>query len=253
MTEHEFSGEIVLVTGAAGAGIGQAIARCFAAGGATVIVTDKHPRRTSEVTAAIRSDFPTARVEGYVLDMGDVAQIEAVASTAAAEIGSVTILINNAAVNVVGSIFDYPREEWDRAIAVNLTGPWFLSKQLMRQMRDAGGGNIVNISSFVADVGGAELETAYAVTKGGLNTLTRSCAFEGAPHNIRANTITMGIVYGTKYVDTFPDIARWDTRRLPGKTMATDIAEAAAFLASPRAANITGETLNVAAGVYMRN
>jgi NAD(P)-dependent dehydrogenase (short-subunit alcohol dehydrogenase family) len=137
----------------------------------------------------------------------------------------------------------------------NVNGPWYLSKVFMTQMRAAGGGAIVNVSTVAPDCGGMGLEGPYAVSKGGLNTLTRSCAHEGGPHGIRANTVTMGMVRGTRFSDVLhPEILEDAMRTSPmgGLPHADDIAEAVAFLASERARFITGETLNVAGGSFMR-
>lgn len=252
--EQEFGGRVALVTGAAGRGIGQATARRFAAGGARVVVTDIHERRTREVTEAIATDFPETTVVGYPMDAGDRAQIDEVVADVARTLGPVQILVNNAAINVQGSIFDYDPGDWDWVMRVNLSGAWYLCRATMPLMRDAGGGVIVNVSTYAPDVGGGGVEAPYAVSKGGLNVLTRSCAHEGGPYNIRAVTVAMGAVKGTKFAEDHPQMfERADTTGPLGTFPdATDIAEAIAFLASDRAANITGETLNVAAGAYMR-
>jgi NAD(P)-dependent dehydrogenase (short-subunit alcohol dehydrogenase family) len=251
----EFEGRVALVTAAAGAGIGQATARRLAAAGARVVVTDVHERRTREVTAAIAADHPDTTVIGLPMDAGDRDQIDAVVDEVTRTLGPVQILVNNAAINVVGSIFDYDPENWDWCMRVNLSGPWYLCRAVMPLMRDAGGGVIVNVSSYAPDVGGAGIEAPYAITKGGLNVLTRSCAHEGGPFGIRAVTVAMGIVKGTKFIDDHPEIVeRADTMGPLGSfAEASDIAEAIAFLASDRARHITGEILNVAGGAYMRN
>jgi 3-oxoacyl-[acyl-carrier protein] reductase len=252
---QEFGGKVALITAAAGQGIGHETARRLAAGGARVVVTDIHERRTVAVTEEIAKDFPDTTVVGYPMDAGDRAQIDEVIDEVTRTLGPVQILVNNAAVNVVGSIFDYDPENWDWSIRVNLSGAWYLCRATMPLMRDAGGGVIVNVSSYAPDVGGGGIEAPYAVTKGGLNVLTRSCAHEGGPFNIRAVTIAMGVVTGTKFIDDHPEILEMpNTQTALGRhAEARDIAEAIAFVASDRARNITGEILNVAAGAYMRN
>ena len=251
----EFAGRVVLVTAAAGAGIGQAAARRFAASGATVVVTDSHERRTAAVTAAIAADYPNATVVGHPMDAGDRQAIDRVIDSVAADHGGIDVLVNNAAVNVIASHFDYDPEVWDWVVNVNLTGPWYLCRRILPLMRDRGrGGVIVNVSSFAPDVGGNGLESPYAITKGGLNVLTRSVAHEGGKYGIRAVTVSMGVVRGTKFIDDHPEILEGPDARgvLPWLPCAADIAETIAFVASDRARCITGESINVSSGSYMR-
>jgi len=257
MSEHsEFGGRVALVTAAAGQGIGQAVARRLAAGGARVVVTDIHAGRTEKVTAAIAGDYPAATVVGYPLDAGDREQIDLVMDEVTRSLGPVRILVNNAALNVVGSIFGYEPADWDRVVRVNLSGAWYLCHRTMPIMRDAGGGVIVNVGSYAPDVGGGGIEAPYAATKGGLAALTRGLAQEGGPHRIRAVYLSMGVVKGTKFAEDNAVLLAGipgtigPLGDLPGPA---DIAEAVAFLASDRAAFITGEVLNVAGGAYMRN
>jgi len=251
----EFGGRVALVTAAAGQGIGQAVARRLAAGGARVVVTDIHAARTGQVTAAIAAGHPAATVVGYPMDAGDRDQIDAVLDKVTATLGPVQILVNNAALNVVGSIFGYDPAAWDRVVRVNLSGAWYLCRQTMPLMRAAGGGVIVNVGSYAPDVGGGGIEAPYAATKGGLAALTRGLAHEGGPHRIRAVYLSMGVVKGTKFAEDNAGLLAGlpgtvgPLGDLPGPA---DIAEAVAFLASDRAAYITGEVLNVAGGAYMR-
>ncbi|MGW0043328.1 SDR family NAD(P)-dependent oxidoreductase [Rhodococcus sp. NPDC003348] len=249
------TGRIALVTGAAGAGIGKAIATRLAADGATVVVTDSHERRLAEAVADLRA-LTGGTVVGHVLDVGEREQIVAVTDAVRRELGPISILVNNAAVNVIGSIFDYDPEAWDRVLAVNLSGPWMLSRQVMNQMRDAKvPGVVLNVSTYAPDVGGEGMETPYAVSKGGLSVLTRCCAHEGGPHGIRVNTLSMGMVTGTRFTDTLhPEMQEHERvktvlGRLP---QVEDIVEAAAFLISDRSASITGEIVNISAGSHMR-
>jgi 3-oxoacyl-[acyl-carrier protein] reductase len=251
----EFDGRIALVTGAAGKGLGQATARRLARGGASVVVTDVHERRTNEVASAIAADHPDVRVVGYAMDAGDREQIDAVIADVTRTLGPLQILVNNAAVNVVGSIFDYDPDNWDWCVRVNLSGPWYLCRTVMPLMRDAGGGAIVNVSSYAADTGGGGIEAPYAVTKGGLNVLTRSCAHEGGPFGIRVNTVSCGVIEGTKFVDDHPEIIANARTNVPlgSYPRADEVADVIAFLVSERARHITGEIIGISAGAFMRS
>lgn len=249
------AGRIALVTGAAGDGIGRAVAQRLADEGATVVLTDIHDGRLERAARHIR-EVTGGTVHPRVLDAGDRDQIVEVTDWVLETLGPLDILVNNAAYNVLGPIFDYDPDVWDRVMDVNLNGPWMLSRQAMRQMRDAGrGGVILNISTYAPDIGGLGIEAPYAVSKGGLNVLTRSCAHEGGPHGIRVNTLSMGMVTGTRFTDALhPDMQAAEVGKSPlGRLAAVDeIVEAALFLISDRSAATTGETLNVAAGTHMR-
>lgn len=254
----EFDGRVALVTGAAGVDIGQAIARRLAAGGARVVVTDRSERRTKLVANQMAEDYPETTVVGYCMDVGDRDQIQAVIAEVTQTLGPVQILVNNAVHNVLGSIFDYDPSAWDKCVRVNLTGPWNMCRYTMPGMRDAGGGVIVNISSYAPDVGGVvpgtAIESTYGITKGGLNTMTRSFAQEGGEYNIRTVTVSMGLIEDTVFAQQHPELlARIDVRGILGSMPSkAEIADAVAFLASDRAAHVTGESLNIAAGAYLR-
>ena len=256
MVTDEFRGRVALVTGAAGDGIGRATAARLCAGGAHTVVTDIHAGRVERVTAALAAGAPPGvRVIGKVLDVSDFTAIGAVAHAVATEMGPIQILVHNAAYNVQGPIFTYRPEDWARVMDTNLNGPWYLTKVAMSQMRDAGGGVVVSVSSVAPDNGGNGLESPYTVSKAGLNALARSCAHEGGPYGIRCNVVTMGFVRGTRFAEVLhPDMVAAEASANPLGELphADDIAEAVAFLASDRARYITGATLNVDSGGYMR-
>ena len=250
---EEFAGRIALVTGAAGEGIGQAIARRLARGGATVVVTDVHERRTQEVTAAIAEDTG-ATVRGLLLDIGDRHQAARVMAQVEDELGPVTILVNNAALNVQGDIFDFDPELFEHVIAGNITGCWYLAALAGQHMKRAGGGAIVNIGSIAADRGSAAYEPAYAMSKGAMHSLTQGLAKAGGPFNIRANEVTMGVVAGTRFMKSRQDVLDEFLPQVPlGRhAVPEDIAEAVAYLASERSAFITGDILNASGGFMFR-
>jgi NAD(P)-dependent dehydrogenase (short-subunit alcohol dehydrogenase family) len=123
----------------------------------------------------------------------------------------------------------------------------------MPGMRDAGGGAIVNVSSYAADTGAAT-EAPYAVSKGGLNVLTRTCAREGGSFGIRANTVTAGVIRDTKFVADHPELLGRAVADAPlgSYPSAAEVAEVIGFLVSDRARHITGENVYVTAGAYMK-
>jgi len=249
-----FAGQAAFVTAAAGKGIGQAIARRLAEGGAAVAVSDVHERRTREVSEAIARDTG-AKVVGLPFDVSDWRSAPAVVAEAAKALGPIRILVNNAAVNVQGSIVDYDPETFERLITANLTTPWYLCQLVFPGMRDAGGGAIVNISSVAGLSGGSRVEPPYAAGKAALHEITRGLALVGGPHNIRANAVTMGVVTGTRFIDELnPEIAKAELPKVPMGRHATveEIVDAVEFLASDRARFITGEILNVTGGYYLR-
>jgi NAD(P)-dependent dehydrogenase (short-subunit alcohol dehydrogenase family) len=253
-TAAPFAGQTVFVTAAAGRGLGQALARRFAAAGAAVAVTDVHERRTREVSEAIARDTG-ARVIGLPFDVCDWRSAPAVVAEASRALGPIRILLNNAAVNVQGSILDYDPAEFERLLTANLTTPWYLSQLVFPGMRDAGGGSIVNISSVAALSGASRVEPPYAAGKAGLHEITRGLALAGGPHNVRVNAVAMGVVTGTRFIDELhPEVAARELPKVPlGRhSSVEDIADAVEFLASERARFITGEILNVSGGAYLR-
>ena len=144
----EFEGRIALVTAAAGAGIGQATAR----GSRPAARTSWSPTSTSAAPARSprrsRPTIPTRRSSATRWTPATAPRSTTVVAEVTRTLGPVQILVNNAAVNVVGSIFDYDPEHWDWCVRVNLSGPWYLCRAVMPLMRDAGGGVIVNVQQL---------------------------------------------------------------------------------------------------------
>ncbi len=235
-----FSGRAVLVTGAAGGGIGEATARRFARDGAEVIVTDSHELRCREVAEAIGA-------RSITLDVGDRAAIDAAVSQA----GRVDVLVNNAAVNVLGSVVDYDPADWDRVMDVDLHGCWYLAKRVLPQMIERRAGSIVNVSS-VAGMVNAGREGPYAAAKAGLHSLTRTIAGEAGPFGVRCNAVAVGIVR-TRFVERnlaglAPEVERTPLRRFGEPD---EIASVIAWLASDEASFVTGAIINASGGWYM--
>jgi NAD(P)-dependent dehydrogenase (short-subunit alcohol dehydrogenase family) len=247
----ELAGKVALVTGAGGSGCGSAIARRFAREGAAIIVIDSHDRRGRAVASEIETELGV-RATPCIVDITDRPALDKALGQAVAEVGPVDILVNNAAINVQGSIFSYSPDDFDRVLATDLTACWYLIRQTIGSMRERGGGSIVNISSVAAYIGGGGVEAPYAASKAGLHDLTRGVAIEGGPYGIRCNAIALGMIrtlFVERSMEMFePHIALTPLRRL-GTT--DEVAEAALFLASERSSFITGEILNLSGGYVL--
>jgi NAD(P)-dependent dehydrogenase (short-subunit alcohol dehydrogenase family) len=248
---NEFAGRVALVTGGAGAAIGSTTCRILASYGAAIVVLDNHERRTRETANALGVEYgvPTLPV---VADIGDRAACDRAISEAQAEFGAVDILVNNAAINIQGSIFDYDPADWDNVINVDLTAAWYLMRMLVVGMRDRGWGSIVNITSVAGYLGGNGREGPYGAAKAGLHDLTRAVALEGGPHGIRCNAVAPGLIR-SKWVDA--QAGRYqsfiDETPLRRHGNPEDVANTVAFLVSEESAHITGQIINVSGGWYL--
>jgi NAD(P)-dependent dehydrogenase (short-subunit alcohol dehydrogenase family) len=250
----ELQNRTVLVTGAAGDGIGRSVALRASQEGATVIVTDVHESRTQAVVELISRESGAA-VFGLHLDITDPAAASAAIEEAIRLAGPITVLVNNAALNEMGDIFEFDLGRFQDIVVADLVTPWYLSRLVFPGMRAAGGGVIINISSVAPDVGQAYIEPPYSVAKGGLHALTKGLARAGGPYNVRCNAITMGVIEDTRFMQTNRFFLEDELLKVPlgrhGRT--SDIVEAVVYLASDRASFVTGEILNVDGGYCMRS
>jgi NAD(P)-dependent dehydrogenase (short-subunit alcohol dehydrogenase family) len=243
-----FQGRVALVTGAAGAGIGSATARRLAREGAAIVALDRHAARTEALVAELRSRYDVP-VLGVALDVTDRPAVDDALRDASRALGTIDVLVNNAAINVQGSVFDYEPDDFDRVVAVDLTACWYLTQRVIGPMRTLGRGSIVNISSVAAYNGGRGREAPYSAAKAGLLELTRSVAIEAGPYGIRCNAIAPGLVE-SKFVDKHRARFQADADATPLRRhgQPDEIANVVAFLVSDESSFITGEVINVSGG-----
>ena len=242
-------GKIAIVTGAS-RGIGKAIALELAARGVVVVGT-----ATSEKGAeAISLYFDEAGLKGYgkVLDVTQPDQIEALVKWVNEELGTPTILVNNAGITRDNLLMRMKEEEWQAIIDTNLTSVFRMSKAVLRGMMKAREGRIISIASVVGLMGNAG-QTNYAAAKAGIMGFSKSLAREVGPRGITVNVVAPGFI-DTDMTRALPDAQRDAlTSQIPLQRLGEpeDIAKAVAFLASEDASYITGQTLSVNGGMVM--
>jgi len=240
-------GEVVLVTGAS-RGIGAAIADELASLGAKVIGT-----ATTEAGAqAIGERLAAHGGAGRSLDVTDGAAVEALIDAVSKEFGAISILVNNAGITRDQLLMRMKDEDWQAIIDTNLSSVFRTSKGVLRGMMKARKGRIINIASVIGLTGNPG-QANYAAAKAGIIAFSKSLAREIGSRGITVNVVAPGFI-DTDMTRSLPEEQR---TALLGQIAlgrlgaASDIAKAVAFLASPAAAYITGETLHVNGGMYM--
>ena len=245
-SSHHLLGEKrILVTAAAGAGIGFATARRCAEEGATVVISDKHEERLKDAAAQISElaeEYPLA-IPCDVTNEDDVQRMFA----AAEEAGRLDVVINNAGLGLTKDLVEMTDDEWRAVLDVTLTGTMRCTREALKRMIPRGAGAVVNNASVIgwrAQAG----QAAYAAAKAGVMALTRSAAMEGAPHGVRVNAVAPSLAIHPFLSKVMPEpelqrLVELEAFKRSAETW--EVANAIVFLASDYSSYLTGEVISV--------
>lgn len=244
----DYSGKVVGVTGAASQrGIGFAIAKKFLESNASVAIFDLNEEALQEAAEAL-GKYGT--VKGYVLDVSKEEDVKVKFAKAYEEMGSIDIFVNNAGIYPQSALMDMDSKLWDLTMSVNLKSVFLCSKEAFHYMKDKGG-VIINAASYAAVLGSAG-SGAYAASKSGVYSLTKTLAAELAPYNIRVNGFIPGVIETgmTQLVVEERKDALVSAIALHKLGKPEDVANVAAFLASEEASYLTSAFVEVTGGKF---
>jgi meso-butanediol dehydrogenase / (S,S)-butanediol dehydrogenase / diacetyl reductase len=242
-------GRVAVVTGAS-SGIGREIARVYAKEGARIVGFDRAKEGGEELIASLEAEG----AENPFFLRGDVrvaAEVEDAVAAVIQEAGRIDVLVNCAGVREIGDVYEMQAEEWDNVLAINLSGVFYWCQAAARRMRESGGGSMINISS-VAGLIGFSHRPAYTAAKHGVIGLTKSLARDLAPAKIRVNSICPGLIR-TPLTESYFSDERFEQELailVPQGRYgeASDVAQAALYLASDMASYVNGIALTVDGG-----
>ncbi|MFF0488632.1 SDR family NAD(P)-dependent oxidoreductase [Nocardia sp. NPDC004068] len=247
---NRFDETIALVNAAAGAGIGAAVARRLLAEGATVVITDRNPKRLNGFHARLREEYPAERVSASVVDAADEDQVNELFTRVGETYGRLDVLINSVGLNQLSPFPQTTRESWDTVLHTSLTSHFLHARAAWPLLRRSGAPAIVNVSSLASESPAPFGEVAYASAKAGVLGLTRALAVEGAACGIRANAVVPGLIWNERltagvapeYVDAYRSKRSFDRDGEPD-----EVADVILFLASAASRNVTGQAIKVGA------
>lgn len=245
--------KVILITGS-GSGIGRSTALLFAREGATVIVNDLDEARGIETLKDIHADGG----KGHFIhaDVTQAESVEQMVDQIIEQYGHIDVLFNNAGISGVGALHEVEPDAWERVIQVNIRGVYLPSKYVLPHMMKRKSGNIINMSSCVAEIGLAR-RASYSATKGAVLALTKSMQVDYAAYNIRVNALLPGTIltpFVENYLKTSYDnpetaIASIKKRQLSEELgLPEDVAQAALFLASDESKFMMGSPLYIDGG-----
>ena len=241
---RELEGKVCAVTGA-GRGIGAATAARMAAAGGRLAVIELDPGSGEETASRLREGGAEARA--YAVDVTDEAAVEAAAKAVVADFGGIDVLVNNAGIGLLGPSMSFPLSEWQQTLDVMVTGVFLCSREFGRELRDSGGGTIVNISSLNGLVS-FPMRLAYSAAKAAVISMTQILAAEWAGYGIRVNAVAPGNTRAPmlqKAIDEgFIDIDAYMHHTPLGRLAEPEeIAETILYLAGDRSSYVTGQVI----------
>jgi 3-oxoacyl-[acyl-carrier protein] reductase len=247
MTHNLLPGKVVVVTAAAGTGIGSAVAlRCLDEG-ANVVLSDAHGRRLESTLDELRGEFGD-RVWAHPCDVRSTEQVDALIAAAAKQFGRIDVMVNNAGLGGTGSVLELSDEDWERVVDITLTGTFRCTRAALKHMVAQGtGGAVVNNASVLgwrAQAGQAH----YAAAKAGVMALTRCAALDVAEHGIRVNAVAPSLAMHANLAKVTSEelLHELTGREAFGRAAEPwEVANVMVFLASDLSSYLTGEVISV--------
>lgn len=239
------AGKTLVVTAAAGTGIGSAVARKAIEEGAEVLISDFHERRLGETADRLAEETGT-RPATAVCDVTDEDQVQALVASAVDQLGRIDVMVNNAGLGGSAKVVDMTDEQWSRVLDVTLTGTFRCTRAVLRHMTERGSGVIVNNASVLGWRAQPE-QAHYAAAKAGVMALTRCTAMEAAPHGIRVNAVAPSLAMHPFLAKVTTDelLAELTEREAFGRYAEPwEMANVIVFLASDYASYLTGEVVS---------
>jgi 3-oxoacyl-[acyl-carrier protein] reductase len=250
-TQGRLTGKTAIVTGS-GRGIGEAIARLFAAEGASVIVSARTQEQVARVVQAIEESG--GKAHGVIADLGSSSGVSALVSSAVDNLGSLDILVHNAGVFPYNKLEDMDEDAWQGVIDINLTSAYRLSKACLPHLKESAAARILFTSSVQGNHAAVPGCAHYAASKAGLTGLIKSAALEFARYGITVNGVEPGLVLTAGTEEAIDEERRQKmANSVPLKRWGRpeEIAQAMLFLASNEAAYITGQSLLIDGGATL--
>jgi 3-oxoacyl-[acyl-carrier protein] reductase len=248
----ELKDRIAIITGAAGAGIGQADVWALARNGANVVISDAHPKRPFDLAEEVKASLPVETL-GVQCNVSDFAQVQSMVKQTIERFGRIDILVNNAGANRVFPIWEISEDTWNMIIDINLTGAFRCAQAVLPAMMKQRSGVIINMSSIEAYMCSSLDGAAYACAKAGIIAFTKAVAKEVGKYNIRVNAIAPSVIWN-EFLAKVPGVQLEELERIKTETPLSrfgnpeEVANAIVFLASDKASYISGAIISLTGG-----